>query len=63
MNIQGVTRDGKRKFATYPGSECDLPVQITYDVEIGGAIQMKEIPFVVGVLGDLSGNPDYRCPN
>jgi type VI secretion system protein ImpB len=33
-------------------------VQITYDVEIGDAIQMKEIPFVVGVLADLSGKPD-----
>ncbi len=37
-------------------------VQITYDVEIGGAIQMKEIPFVVGVLGDLSGNPEEPLP-
>ncbi|WP_319585611.1 type VI secretion system contractile sheath small subunit [uncultured Desulfobulbus sp.] len=37
-------------------------VQITYDVEIGDAIQMKEIPFVVGVLGDLSGNPDEPLP-
>ena len=27
-------------------------VQITYDVEIGGAIELKELPFVVGVLGD-----------
>ena len=30
-------------------------VQITYDVETGGAIEMKELPFVVGVLADLSG--------
>ena len=30
-------------------------VQITYDVEIGGAIEMKELPFVVGILADLSG--------
>src|SRR5512133_2515781 len=37
-------------------------VQITYDVEVGDAIQMKEIPFVVGVLGDLSGNPDEPLP-
>ena len=29
-------------------------VQITYDVETGGAIEKKEIPFVVGVLSDLS---------
>ena len=33
-------------------------VQITYDVEIGGAIEKKELPFVVGVLADLSGKPD-----
>jgi len=37
-------------------------VQITYDVEVGDAIEMKEIPFVVGVLGDLSGNPDEPLP-
>ena len=37
-------------------------VQITYDVEIGDAIEMKEIPFVVGVLGDLSGNPEKPLP-
>jgi len=33
-------------------------VQITYDVETGGAIEKKELPFVVGVLADLSGQPD-----
>jgi type VI secretion system protein ImpB len=32
-------------------------VHITYDVEVGGAIEQKELPFVVGVLADLSGNP------
>jgi len=32
-------------------------VQITYDVEVGGAIELKELPFVVGVLGDFTGNP------
>ena len=32
-------------------------VQITYDVEVGGAIQKKELPFVVGVLADLAGKP------
>ncbi len=30
-------------------------VQITYDVEIGGAIVMKQLPFVMGILGDFSG--------
>jgi type VI secretion system protein ImpB len=37
-------------------------VQITYDVEIGGAIQKKELPFVVGVMADLSGKPDQPLP-
>ncbi|MDL1964482.1 MAG: type VI secretion system contractile sheath small subunit [Deltaproteobacteria bacterium] len=37
-------------------------VQITYDVEIGDAIEMKEIPFVIGVLSDLSGKPDEPLP-
>jgi type VI secretion system protein ImpB len=37
-------------------------VQITYDVEIGGAIQLKELPFVVGVLGDFTGNPAEPLP-
>lgn len=31
-------------------------VQITYDVEVGDAIETKELPFVLGVLGDYSGN-------
>ncbi len=30
-------------------------VHLTYEVEVGGAIQMKELPFVVGVMADLSG--------
>jgi len=29
-------------------------VQLTYDVEIGDAIEVKELPFVVGVLGDFT---------
>ena len=37
-------------------------VHITYDVEVGDAIEMKEIPFVVGVLADLSGNPKDPLP-
>ena len=37
-------------------------VQITYDVEIGGAIELKELPFVVGVLGDFSGMPETALP-
>lgn len=37
-------------------------VHITYDVEVGDAIQLKELPFVVGVLADLSGKPDEPLP-
>lgn len=37
-------------------------VQITYDVEIGGAIELKELPFVVGVLGDFTGQPEQPLP-
>ncbi len=37
-------------------------VQITYDVEVGDAIQQKQIPFVAGVLADLSGQPAEPLP-
>jgi len=37
-------------------------VHLTYEVEVGGAIQLKELPFVVGVLSDLSGKPDEPLP-
>lgn len=33
-------------------------VQITYDVEIGNAIEKKELPLVVGILADLGGMPN-----
>ena len=37
-------------------------IQITYDVEIGGAIELKELPFVVGVMGDFVGKPEEPLP-
>ena len=37
-------------------------VQITYDVEVGSAIEMKELPFVMGVLGDFTGQPTQPLP-
>jgi type VI secretion system protein ImpB len=37
-------------------------VQITYDVEIGNAIEKKELPLVVGILADLSGKPETPLP-
>lgn len=33
-------------------------VHITYDVETNGAMETKEIPYVVGVMGDFSGDSD-----
>jgi type VI secretion system protein ImpB len=33
-------------------------VQMTYDVEVGDDMESKELPFVVGVMGDFGGNPD-----
>lgn len=32
-------------------------VQITYDVEVGDSVEQKELPFVLGVMGDFSGQP------
>jgi type VI secretion system protein ImpB len=37
-------------------------VHITYDVEVGDAIEKREIPFVVGVMADLSGQPEKALP-
>jgi len=37
-------------------------VQITYDVQVGDAIEKREIPFVVGVMADLSGMPEKPLP-
>ena len=37
-------------------------VQITYDVEVGDAIEVKELPFVMGVLADLTGQPEQPLP-
>ena len=37
-------------------------VQIEYDVEIGNAEKKVQLPFVMGVLADLSGNPAEALP-
>lgn len=37
-------------------------VQLTYDVEVGDAIEKKELPFVMGVLGDFTGQQDPDKP-
>src|ERR1044071_5734870 len=37
-------------------------VHITYDVQVGDAIEKRDLPFVVGVLADLSGMPEKPLP-
>ncbi|MGI9034801.1 MAG: type VI secretion system contractile sheath small subunit [Pyrinomonadaceae bacterium] len=37
-------------------------VHINYDVEVGGTIELKELPFVVGVMGDFVGRPEEPLP-
>jgi type VI secretion system protein ImpB len=37
-------------------------VHVTYDVETGDAIELKELPFVMGVLGDFTGQPEAPLP-
>ena len=37
-------------------------VNITYEVETGGALEVKELPFVMGVLADFSGQPTEELP-
>jgi type VI secretion system protein ImpB len=37
-------------------------VQIEYDLETNGAMQKKQIPFVMGVLADLSGKSAEELP-
>jgi type VI secretion system protein ImpB len=37
-------------------------VHITYDVQIGDAIEKRDLPFVVGVMADLSGMPEKPLP-
>jgi len=38
-------------------------VQIEYDVELHGAEKSIQLPFVMGVLADLSGNPTEALPS
>jgi type VI secretion system protein ImpC len=45
-----------------PRSKKPPQVTITYDLEVGDAIERRELPFVVGVLADLSGHPAQPLP-
>jgi len=37
-------------------------VNITYEVETGGALEVRELPFVMGVLADFTGHPSEELP-
>jgi type VI secretion system protein ImpB len=37
-------------------------VHVVYDVDVGDAIEKKELPFVMGVLGDFTGQPEQPLP-
>ncbi|UTH75144.1 type VI secretion system contractile sheath small subunit [Chromobacterium sp. IIBBL 290-4] len=37
-------------------------VQITYDVEIGNALEKRELPLVVGIMSDLAGKQEKPLP-
>jgi type VI secretion system protein ImpB len=37
-------------------------VAISYEVDTGGAIEKKELPFLMGVLGDFTGQPTDPLP-
>ena len=37
-------------------------VAISYEVETGGAIEKKELPFLMGILGDFTGQPTEPLP-
>jgi type VI secretion system protein ImpB len=37
-------------------------VNITYQVETGGALEVRELPFVMGVLADFAGHPTEELP-
>ncbi len=47
---------------TWVGRNRPPRVQITYDVEIGDAVEKKELPLVVGLMADLSGQPATPLP-
>src|ERR1700730_13251919 len=45
-----------------PSSNPPPRVEISYEVETGGEIQRRQLPFVIGVLADLAGQPSQPLP-
>ncbi|MGV3346079.1 type VI secretion system contractile sheath small subunit [Enterobacteriaceae bacterium LUAb1] len=60
MIIKGSTRSNSQKFIARNRAPR---VQIEYDVEIYGSEKKIELPFVMGVLADLSGKPLEPLPS
>ena len=54
-----MSHDSGQKFI---GRNRAPRVQIEYDVELYGASRQVELPFVVGVMADLSGRPAQPLP-
>ena len=54
-----MAKEGRKKFV---GGSRALRVQIEYDVEVYGAQKKVQLPFVMGVLADLSGKPAEPLP-
>src|SRR4051794_13770223 len=52
---KGARRWGKESLQKKIGRARPPRVHITYDAETGGAIEKGDLPFVVGVFADLSG--------
>src|SRR5688500_4463267 len=53
-----MAQDAERQ----PGDARLLQTRIAYDVELNGSVETKELPFVLGVLADLSGSPAEPLP-
>jgi len=53
---------GKESLQKKVGRVRPPRVHITYDVQVGDAIEKRDLPFVVGVMADLSGMPDKPLP-
>jgi type VI secretion system protein ImpB len=53
---------GRESVHTKLGRVRPPRVHITYEVEVGDAIEIKELPFVMGVLGDFTGQPTEPLP-
>jgi type VI secretion system protein ImpB len=54
-----MAKQSSQKFIARNRAPC---VQIEYDVEIFGAQKKVQVPFVMGVMSDLSGSNNSELP-